>query len=175
MNKPITLITKISIIVLLSLSLMLAVSVVAPVYTSAAPCSETPDDPFCTPDEPPEDDEPPETPPGDDDTGGGSGSATKDDVCEGLEVATGVGCDEKVKGGSVENVVATVINVLSWIVGIAAVIMLIISGFRFVVSSGDTQAVANAKNGIIYAILGLLVVLFAQVIVQFVITTAVPT
>jgi uncharacterized membrane protein required for colicin V production len=65
-----------------------------------------------------------------------------------------------------------VVNILSWIVGVAAVIMLIISGLRFVTSNGDTQSVTNAKNGIIFAVIGLLVVAFAQVIVQFVVNTA---
>ena len=63
----------------------------------------------------------------------------------------------------------TVIDILSLIVGIVAVIVLIISGFRFITSGGDAQQVQGARNGIIYAIVGIVVVIFAQAIVAFVI------
>jgi len=70
--------------------------------------------------------------------------------------------------GRLNNIVATVINILSVVVGIVAVIMIIIAGFKFLTSGGDAQATASARNTIIYAIVGLVVVAMAQIIVKFV-------
>jgi hypothetical protein len=61
-----------------------------------------------------------------------------------------------------------VVNILTVIVGITAVIMIIIAGFRFVISGGESANVAGAKNTIIYVIVGIVVVALAQVIVHFV-------
>lgn len=70
--------------------------------------------------------------------------------------------------GSVNRILTTIINVFSLVVGIIAVIMIIIGGIRFVLSGGDSNNVSAARNTIIYAIVGLVVVALAQVIVHFV-------
>jgi len=66
--------------------------------------------------------------------------------------------------------IKTLLNLLSAVVGIVAVIMIIYAGFRYVTSAGSESGVKTAKNAIIYAIIGLVVVAFAQIIVHFVIT-----
>jgi len=53
--------------------------------------------------------------------------------------------------------------------GIIAVIVIIISGFKYVASGGDSGAVASAKNTLLYAIVGLVVVILAFTITQFVV------
>lgn len=63
-----------------------------------------------------------------------------------------------------------VINIFSIVVGAVSVIMIIVGGFRYVISGGDANGVTGAKNTILYAIVGLVIVLFAQVIVRFVLT-----
>jgi Type IV secretion system pilin len=68
----------------------------------------------------------------------------------------------------IENVIKTIINILSAIVGAVSIIMIIIGGFKYITSSGDSNNVSSAKNTIIYALVGLIIVAFAQVIVQFV-------
>jgi hypothetical protein len=55
------------------------------------------------------------------------------------------------------------------VVGVVSVIMIIIGGFKYIISSGDSANVTSAKNTILYAIIGLVVVLLAQIIVRFVI------
>lgn len=70
---------------------------------------------------------------------------------------------------SIEDTIQTVINIISIIVGIVAVIMIIIAGFKYITSNGDSGAVSGAKNTIIYAIVGLIIVALAQAIVRFVI------
>lgn len=95
----------------------------------------------------------------------------KDAACEGIKAAGGQ-CDTSQAQGNFQNIIRTVINILSIIVGAVSVIMIIIGGFRYVVSAGDSNAISGAKNTILYAVVGLAIVLFAQVIVAFVFTQA---
>ncbi len=97
--------------------------------------------------------------------------SAKTAACQGIG-AVGADCDGANSGSSVENIVATVVNILSWIIGVAAVIMLIIGGFRYVVSGGDANSVSGAKNTILYALVGLVVAALAQGLVQFVLRRA---
>jgi len=69
---------------------------------------------------------------------------------------------------SINSLVSDVIYILSWIVGIAAIIMVIFGGFRFVISGGDAQATTSARNTIFYALIGLALAVLAQVLVHFV-------
>jgi uncharacterized membrane protein len=67
----------------------------------------------------------------------------------------------------------TVVNLFSLIVGIVAVIMIIYGGFRYITSGGESGAVGNAKNTLIYAIVGLIIVALAQLIVHFILNAIV--
>lgn len=73
---------------------------------------------------------------------------------------------------SLDSIIETIINILSVIIGVVSVIMIIIGGFKYIVSGGDASAVTGAKNTILYAIIGLVIVALAQVIVQFVLSSA---
>jgi hypothetical protein len=89
-------------------------------------------------------------------------------ICGGA-TAAGVDTCESADSKGLEQLVTLVLNVMSWVVGVISVIMIIIGGFRYIISSGDTNQVQSAKNTILYAVVGLIIVLFAQVIVRFVI------
>lgn len=65
----------------------------------------------------------------------------------------------------------TITNVLLFLIGAISVIMLIIGGIRYVVSGGDSTAVQNAKNTILYAIVGIVVAILAYAVVNFVINS----
>lgn len=65
-----------------------------------------------------------------------------------------------------------IVNVFSVIVGVIAVVMIIWGGLRYITSGGDSGKITSAKNTIIYAVIGLVVVALAQFIVQFVIGKA---
>lgn len=67
------------------------------------------------------------------------------------------------------SLVKNVVNILLFIVGIAAVVMIIIGGLRYVTSNGDTSQVTGAKNTILYSIVGLVVAAMAYAIVNFVV------
>ncbi len=59
-------------------------------------------------------------------------------------------------------------TVVAIIAGISAVIMIILSGFRYVTSGGDTQKIASAKNTLIGAIVGLVIIVVARGIIVLV-------
>lgn len=65
-----------------------------------------------------------------------------------------------------------VITVLTVVVGIAAVAMIIVAGLKYVTSGGNADKTKSAKNTLIFAILGLVIVALAQVIAHFVLTEA---
>lgn len=67
-------------------------------------------------------------------------------------------------------VITKIVRLLSIVIGVAAVIMIIVGGIRYVTSSGDPSNTTGAKNTILFAIVGLLVALLAQAIIIFVIS-----
>ncbi len=64
-----------------------------------------------------------------------------------------------------------VINFLLFFVGVVSVIMIIYGGIQYTTSAGDSGKVTNAKNTILYAIVGLIVSILAYAIVNFVTNT----
>lgn len=82
--------------------------------------------------------------------------------------------DEKLEAG--ENpifgqgsVLAKVINLLTVIVGIVAVITIILAGLRYITSATNPQDVANARERVIYSLVALVIAAMAQLIVRFII------
>lgn len=71
-------------------------------------------------------------------------------------------------GNSLTVIFSTVTNILLFLVGAIAVIMLIIGGFRYVTSNGDQNSVTGAKNTIMYALIGIVVAFLAFAAVNFV-------
>ena len=71
-----------------------------------------------------------------------------------------------------QEILATIINVFSLIVGVAAVIMIIFAGFKYITSGGNQESVKTAKQALIYALIGLIIVALAQIIVKFVLNQA---
>jgi hypothetical protein len=114
--------------------------------------------------------------------------------CEGINIATGGKSIDTDKNGNISDaeftaaktdgrcsdedstdfseIITNVINILSILVGAVSVIMLIVGGFRYIISNGDSNSTKGAKDTIMYALIGLIIVLFAQVIVRFVWTNA---
>ena len=73
-------------------------------------------------------------------------------------------------GDSLGTILSTVIKVFSIIVGVVSVIMIIVGGFKYITSGGNDSNVAGAKNTIMYALIGLVVVALAQIIVHYVLS-----
>lgn len=77
-------------------------------------------------------------------------------------------------GGQLDKTVENIVNLISLVVGIAAVVMIMVGGFRYTASGGKEDSVKAAKSTIIYALVGLIVVALAQVVVRFVLHKTIP-
>jgi hypothetical protein len=88
------------------------------------------------------------------------------EVCKGIGAASGNNsCASNV---SLTRIVRNIINIFSIIIGIAAVIMILFGGFKFITAAGDSGRITSAKHTIVYAIIGLVIAALSQAIVQFV-------
>lgn len=87
---------------------------------------------------------------------------------EGAEAARCDGCPADLFGDT--GVFKQITNTLIYIVGIIAVIMLVFGGIKYVVSGGDAKKVTDAKNTVLYAIIGLVIAFVSYAIVTFVIS-----
>lgn len=92
---------------------------------------------------------------------------SKNAACQGL-AAGSAGCNDTA-GSGVDSLVNTAVDILSWIVGVAAVIMIVFAGFKFITAAGDSSKIASARSTLIYAVIGIAVVVTAQVLVGFVV------
>jgi hypothetical protein len=67
--------------------------------------------------------------------------------------------------------ITAIANMLIFVVGAVAVIMIIIGGLKYVVSMGHPKRVESAKNTILYAVVGVVVAACSYAIVNFVLGT----
>jgi hypothetical protein len=63
-----------------------------------------------------------------------------------------------------------IVNTMLFILGILAVIMIIVSGIKYVTSNGDASKIKSAKDTLTYSIVGLVVAILAYAIVNYVVT-----
>lgn len=92
---------------------------------------------------------------------GFKGTSCSNDLSTGVDQQNGLAAFAK-----------TAVNIMSLIVGVLAVLMIVYGGLRYVTSGGSSEGVGNAKNVIIYALIGLIIVALAQAIVHFVLNAA---
>lgn len=111
----------------------------------------------------------------------GSVFAQDDKISQGLCTGTNLdlnqtSCDDGgVATDKVNGILTDVINIFSIVVGVVAVVMIILGGLKYITSGGDSSNVSGAKNTIIYALVGLVIVALAQFIVHYVLAKATST
>ena len=71
-------------------------------------------------------------------------------------------------GEDVPSLLQRVVGILAWVTGVAAVFVILIQGLRMVFSGGDSNSIVSARNGIIYAVIGLAVAIFAPHLVNYI-------
>lgn len=74
-------------------------------------------------------------------------------------------------GGSNQNlpdIITTIINVMLFIAGALAVIMIIYGGIRYITAHGDEKQVKVAKDTIVYSVTGLIIAIIAYALVTFI-------
>jgi cytochrome bd-type quinol oxidase subunit 2 len=109
--------------------------------------------------------------------GAQAGANIDGSLCQGADLK--FGGDESCNQGNqnpedkVNSLITEIVNIFSVIVGVVAVVMIIIGGFRYITSGGDSGNVTGAKNTILYAVIGLVIVALAQFIVKFVLKSAI--
>lgn len=101
-----------------------------------------------------------------------AGKAMALTVQEGAEAARADSMPENLVGP--DGAFTNITNTILYIVGAIAVLMLVWGGIRYIISGGDSKKVTDAKNTILYALLGLIIAFFAYAIVNFVLNTIDP-
>ena len=101
-------------------------------------------------------------------------ATAEQDICDSIG-GDWIGGECITPGPTAESAINDVVDILCMIVGIVSVVMIIIGGFKYVTSGGDPNAAKSARNTILYAIVGLIVVAVAQAIVWFVLQSTVAT
>lgn len=76
----------------------------------------------------------------------------------------------KSQGDNAQSMIKNVINLLLYVLGVIAVIMIIVGGIRYTTSNGDSSAIKSAKDTILYSVVGLVVAILSFAIVNFVVT-----
>lgn len=98
------------------------------------------------------------------------------DLCTGItSTSTGTSsgsCGSSSPSTTLGTLAHTIVNTFTYVVGVISIIMLIVAAFKYVTSGGESSKVSSAKNTLIYALVGIVVVVAAQVIVSFVANTA---
>lgn len=96
-------------------------------------------------------------------------ASNKDAVCEGAGIVSGSGAGCGTGANTLNDVIRKGLNFFSAIIGVIAVVMIMIGGIKYITSQGDSSQISSAKNTVLYAVIGLVVVAISQVIVHFVI------
>ncbi len=90
-----------------------------------------------------------------------------DSISEGVK---GVGNGNDANTKDLTDNIKTIVNIMLFILGSIAVIMIIIGGIRYTTSNGDASSIKGAKDTILYAVVGLVVAILAFAIVNFVLS-----
>lgn len=93
-------------------------------------------------------------------------ASARTEICAGIN--GGGGCNQS-GDNNLNQLIRRVVNILLFIIGAVAVIMIVVGGLRYVLSGGDQSATTSAKNTILYAVIGLIVAFAAYAIVNFVV------
>lgn len=99
----------------------------------------------------------------------GAGKVMALTVQEGAAAAKADGMPSELIGP--EGVFTKFTNIALGVIGALSVIMLVWGGLRYIISGGDSKKVTDAKNTVLYAIIGLIIAFLAYAIVNFVLNT----
>lgn len=90
-------------------------------------------------------------------------------LCAGSKACTSAG--KPTHGNNLTVKIGTITEALITVAGAIAVIIIIIAGIRYITSSGEASQVKQAKDAILYSVIGLIFVILAFAIVRFVVTS----
>ena len=101
-----------------------------------------------------------------------SNDSIRDGICDGinLDLAGDSDCDPEQAQNDLNEGLMRIINIFTMVAGVSAIIMMIYAGFRYVWSSGSSEGAKSALHTAFYALIGLVLVVFARGIVHYVFT-----
>ncbi len=76
--------------------------------------------------------------------------------------------DKPCQLGDLFTLINNLVNIALSIAGTVAVLFLIIGGFQYMTSAGDPENIGRAKNTILYAIIGLILIIVSLAIINFI-------
>lgn len=85
-----------------------------------------------------------------------------------IQVATAIDYSPLPKVGAENATMQSILSVIFGLAGVIALIFVAIGGLRLILANGDPSAVAKARGTIVYALIGLVVVISAFLIVSFI-------
>jgi glucose uptake protein GlcU len=71
-------------------------------------------------------------------------------------------------GDDATDLIGTVIDTALFVLGMIAVLMIVIGGIRYTTSNGESSKIKEAKDTILYSVIGLIVAVLSYSIVNFV-------
>ena len=89
---------------------------------------------------------------------------SRDEAKRGADLVNGGGSAKQ----DLPDIVTTIINVMLFIAGALAVIMIIYGGIRYITAHGDEKQVKVAKDTIVYSVVGLIIAIIAYALVTFI-------
>lgn len=98
-----------------------------------------------------------------------AGKAMALTVSEGAEAARADGMPAELIGP--DGIFNHITSVALGVIGAISVIMLIWGGLRYIISGGDSKKITDAKNTILYAIIGLIIAVLSYAIISFVLNS----
>ena len=93
-----------------------------------------------------------------------------DKACAGKASTTAICLNKDGADTKVTSFIQTLVNVLLFILGAVCVVVIVLSGFFYATSGGDSALIAKAKNTLLYAVIGLIVAILAYALVGWVIS-----
>jgi hypothetical protein len=100
-----------------------------------------------------------------------NGKAAQSEFCKDNERAQGDTASDNVA----IRTIGTASNIIAVLAGLMAVIMIMMGGFSYITSGGSSEKLTTARNRIIYSVVGLLVVVLAWTIINFIIERVIKT
>lgn len=98
---------------------------------------------------------------------------SRNPALDGAESVRGDGMPTELIGP--DGIFTRIVNTVLYAIGIISIVMIIWGGLRYILSGGDAKKVTDAKNTLLYAIIGLIIALISFAIVNFVIGSLAPT
>lgn len=93
-------------------------------------------------------------------------------VCTGSAAEHSAACINKSTQDPIagdNGILIKITTIIATLAGAAAVIIIVLAGFYFITANGDAGKIASARNAVIYALLGIIIILIARSLVVFVV------